>query len=235
MRRLLNISAVVVLILAVLLGVADRVGAHYAEVEIGERVAAKLASKEISSAPPEVTITGYPFLTQVTRGNYDEIQVNLRDVKAGSLPIPLLEVRAHDVRASVSEMMEGTGEVIATKVDGVATLSYSSLVEAGGLDDVILTGDGSALRISGNIPIAGKLTGAAKVTVSDGRVRIEVTELKAANASAATQQILDRYRDRLAAATFRLPEMPFQLRLVSVDPGPGGLEIGMSADEVSLT
>lgn len=235
MNRSLKVAAVVVLVLAVLLGVADRVSAHYAESAIRDRVAAKLAAEDIESAPPEVTITGIPFLTQVASGNYDEIKVNLRDVKVGSLPIPLLEVRAFDVRASASGLMEGTEEVVATRVDGVATLSYASLVEASGLEGVTLSGDGQVVRISGEVPLAGELTGAAKVTVVDGRVRIQVTELTAANAGDATQQIIDRYRQRLGAATFRLPEMPFRLRLVSVEPGHGGLKIGMSADEVTLT
>lgn len=235
MSRFLNVSAVVVLVLSVLLGVADRVGAHYAETAVGERVAARLAARDITSAPPEVSIRGYPFLTQVLRGNYDEIRVHLRDVKTGNLPIPQLDIRAYDVRATVAGMMDGSETIVATKIDGTGTLSYSSLVEASGLKDITLSGDGNVLRIAGEVPLAGLLTGAAKVTVIEGRVRIQVTELTASNTNAATQQIINRYRDRLGAATFSLPEMPFQLKLVSVHPALGGLEISMTTTEVELT
>lgn len=234
MRRFVSISAVVVLTVTVLLVVADRVGAHYAEQAIGENVSAQLASRQITSSPPEVTVMGYPFLTQVLRGNYTEIRVNLRDVKTGNLPIPRLDVRAYDVRASLSGMMNGNEKIVATKVDGVGTLSYASLVEASGIKDITMTGDGNVLRISGNVPIAGVVSGAAKVTVIDGKVRIEVTELTAASANQATNAIINQYRSRLGAVVFSLPQMPFQLKLASVHPALGGLEIGMTTSEVAL-
>lgn len=234
MKKTLIITGVVVVVLAVLVGVADRVGAHYAEKTVAEKVSAQLAQRQIGSAPPEVTIAGFPFLTQVLRGNYAEIHVDLRDVKTDRLPIPLLRVRAHDVRADAQQMMEGTGQIIATRIDGTATLSYTALVDASGLQDITLTGDGTNLRISGNVPIAGVLTGAAEVTVVDGRVRVNVKELTAANANQATQNLINQYRQRLAAVTFSLPPMPFNLKLVDVDPSPGGLDITMTTNEVLL-
>jgi hypothetical protein len=233
-RRSLTVTLVVLAFLLVLVGVADRVGAHYAETLIAQRVSEQLTKRQIQSAPPEVTITGYPFLTQVLAGNYDEIQVDLRDVKAERLPIPLLKVRAHDVRADAREMINGTGKVIATKIDGTATLSYTSLVEASGLKDVTMSGDGTNLRISGNVPAAGVLTGVAEVTVVDGRVRIRVKELTAANLTPAAQQLINQYRDRLSGVTFSLPPMPFNLKLVDVDPALGGLDVTMSTSEVEL-
>lgn len=234
MRRSATITLVVLLVLLVLVGVADRVGAHYAETLIADRVAQQLTKRQIESAPPEVTITGYPFLTQVLAGNYGEIQVDLRDVKAERLPIPLLKVRAHDVRADAQEMMDGTGKVIATRIDGTATISYTSLLEASGLKDVTMSGDGTNLKISGSLPVTGVLTGVAEVTVVDGRVRIRVKEMTAANLTPAAQQLINQYRDRLSGVTFSLPPMPFNLKLTDVDPGLGGLDITMSTSEVEL-
>lgn len=234
MRRSLKITAILLAVVVVLLFVADRVGAHYAETLIAERVAAQLQQRNIQSSPPEVTITGYPFLTQVLRGNYDEIQVDLRDVRAERLPIPLLRVRAHDVRADAQEMINGTGKVIATTIDGTATLSYTSLVEASGLQNLTLSGDGTNLRIAGNVPAAGVLSGAAQVVVVEGRVRIKVNELTATNLAPAAQQLLNQYKDRLSAVTFSLPPMPFNLKLVAVSPGLSGLDISMSTTEVEL-
>lgn len=235
MRRSVNVTLVILLVLLVLVGVADRVGAHYAETLIAERISQQLAKRQIQSSPPEVTITGYPFLTQVLAGNYSEIQVDLRDVRAQQLPIPLLKVRAHDVRADAQELMNGTGKVIATKIDGTATLSYTSLVEASGLKDVTMSGDGTDLRISGNVPVAGVMTGRAEVTVDgEGRVHIRVKELTSANLTPAAQQLINQYKNRLAGVTFSLPPMPFNLKLVDVDPALGGLDITMSTSEVEL-
>ncbi len=180
-----------------------------------------------------MTITGFPFLTQVASGNYDEIQLNLRDLRGGTLPLPLLQVRAYDVRATVEGLRNGTEKAVATRVDGTGTLSYKDLVEVSGLEGVTLTGDGSVLRVTGNIAIAGELSGAAKVTVIDGRVRIQVTELVAANLGPLAQQLINNYKDRLGR-TFDIPPLPFNMKLQSVNPAPTGLEISVTANEVEL-
>lgn len=233
MRKLLTTTSIIVLTLGILLGVADRVGAHLAEQEIAKGVATQLASRNITSAPPEVTVVGFPFLTQVARGNYDEIQVNLRDLKGGTLPLPLLEARAYDVRASLKGLSEGTEKAIATLVTGLGTLSYADLVQESGLTGMTLSGDGKNLRMTGNVGVAGELRGSATVTVIDGRVRIQVTELTASNLSGPAQQLVDSYKSKLAR-TFSLPPMPFNLRLESVSPASTGLVIGVSAKEVEL-
>jgi ABC-type uncharacterized transport system ATPase component len=81
--------------------------------------------------------------------------------------------------------------------------------------------------------VAGALSGAAKVTVTNGRVRIQVTELTAANLAPAAQQLINTYKDRLAR-TFDLPQLPFNMKLERVNPAPTGLEISVSAKEVEL-
>jgi hypothetical protein len=169
----------------------------------------------------------------VASGNYDEIHLNLRDLKGGTLPLPLLEVRAYDVRATVEGLRNGTEKAVATLVDGTGTLSYADLVEVSGLVGVTLVGDGSVLRVTGNAGIAGQLRGAARVTVIDGKVRIQVTELTASNLAPIAQQLVDNYKNRLAR-TFELPPMPFDMKLVRVNPAPTGLEISVTANEVVL-
>jgi hypothetical protein len=233
MRKLLAWLGVLIIVLGIILGVLDRVGVHYAEQQIAKNIAAELASRNITSAPPEVTITGFPFLTQVVAGNYDEIQLNLRDLKGGTLPLPLLEVHAYDVRATVEGLRNGTEKAVATLVNGTGTLSYADLVTVSGLEGVTLIGDGSVLRLTGSAGIAGQLKGAAKVTVIDGRVRIQVTELTASNLAPIAQQLVNTYKDRLAR-TFDIPPLPFNMKLQSVNPAPTGLEISVTAKEVEL-
>jgi len=142
-------------------------------------------------------------------------------------------VRAYDVRASVEGLRNGTEKAVATLVNGTGTLSYADLVEVSGLEGVTLIGDGSALRVTGNAGIAGQLRGAAKVTVVDGRVRIQVTELTASNLAPIAQQLVNAYKDRLAR-TFEIPPLPFNMKLQSVNPSPTGLEISVTAREVEL-
>lgn len=234
MRKALGWVAVLVIVLGMVLGVLDRVGVHYAEQQVAKNISAELTSRNMSSAPPEVTITGFPFLTQVASGNYDEIQLNLRDLKGGTLPLPLLEVHAYDVRATVEGLRNGTEKAVATLVNGTGTLSYADLVAVSGLDGLTLTGDGSVLRVTGDGGIAGELRGAARVSVVEGgKVRIQVTELTASNLAPIAQALVDTYKDRLAR-TFELPPLPFHLKLKGVNPAPTGLQISVTATEVEL-
>jgi LmeA-like phospholipid-binding len=232
-RRLLPTTLVILVALAIVLGVVDRVGAHYAEQRIAQQVTTQLAARDITSAPPEVTIVGFPFLTQVARGKYDEIELHLRDLRGGVLPLPVLDVHAYDVRASLSGLRDGTEKPVAARMTGAGTLSYASLVEAAGLTGITLSGDGKQLRLNGNVPVAGELHGAATVTVIDGKVRIQVTELTAGNLSPAGQVLVDMYKSKLAR-TFSLPTLPFKLKLESVDPAPSGLQVSASATDVVL-
>ncbi|WP_166386657.1 LmeA family phospholipid-binding protein [Catellatospora methionotrophica] len=234
MKKFLVITAVAVFVLGVLVVVADRAGAHYAEREIAARVSARMQDQGITSAPPEVEIQGFPFLTQVAAGRYTQIDITMRDLKGGQLPLPLLNVAAHEVEASLSELKDGTARPVAALVDGDATVSYGSLVEASGLNGITLTSAGpNDVRVTGKVPIIGEVTGTAEVTVVDGsHVRLRVTSLKGA-AGSVSQTIINAYKDRLAV-TLTLPKLPFNLELTKVQTESTGLIVGFTAKNVEL-
>lgn len=233
MRKFLTVTAVLLVVLGILLAVADRVGAHYAEREIATRVAARMQEQGITSTTPEVEVAGVPFLTQVAAGRYDEIELTMRDLKGGTLPLPLLTVTAYDVEAPLQELIDGTAHPVAARVDGTATVSYASLVEASGLTGITLRSAGpDVVQVSGKVPIVGEVSGSAQVTIVDGKVRLKVTELKASG-GAVSQTLINTYRDRLAV-TLTLPKLPFNLRLEGVQTEPTGLDVAFTATDVEL-
>ncbi|MEV4417322.1 DUF2993 domain-containing protein [Catellatospora sp. NPDC049609] len=233
MKKFLSITIALLVVLGILLAVADRVGVHYAEREIGDRVATRLQSQGITSTPPEVKVQGIPFLTQVAAGRYDEIELTMRDLKGGQLPLPLLTVSAYDVEAPLSQLMDGTARPVAARVDGVATVSYASLVEASGLSGVTLRSAGeNVVEVSGKLPLIGAVSGKAEVTIVDGKVRLRVTELRGV-AGAIRQSIIDAYRDRLAV-TLSPPKLPFEMELQDVTTEPTGILVAFAATDVEL-
>ena len=74
MRKLL----IGVIILAVLLVAADRIAVAVAENQISDR----LTSAYGLAGKPGVTITGFPFFTQVVAGDYRQIDVSASQVPA---------------------------------------------------------------------------------------------------------------------------------------------------------
>ncbi|WP_020520656.1 LmeA family phospholipid-binding protein [Catelliglobosispora koreensis] len=233
MRKLLVTVGVLVIVVGVALGIGDRLAASYAEEQIAKQVSANLASRNITAAPPDVEIVGIPFLTQVMAGNYDEIVLNLRDLRGGVLPLPVLEVHAYDVRASLDGLRDGTEKPVATRMTGTGTLSYADLAKASGLKDVSLGGDGELLQVSGMVPLAGEVKGSARVTVVSGQVHLEVMSLSASNLTAQANKIVNDYRS-LLNRSFALPPLPFGLKLENVRPTPGGVIAEVSATEVEL-
>ena len=119
----------------IILAVVDRFGASYAERVISDRVAEQVANQDATSEKPDVTVEGVPFLTQVVKGEYQEIKIELRNFSgpAGNgktIRMPLLDVRAKDVRAPLDTLRTRQGDIIATTVTGTGTVDYATLGRA---------------------------------------------------------------------------------------------------------
>lgn len=62
------------------------------------------------------------------KGRYERISITLRDVQASvegdAVRLPVLDVDARNVRASLDTLRTGQGDVVADTVDGTGTISY---------------------------------------------------------------------------------------------------------------
>lgn len=130
-RKLLIGFVVLLLVLAGLVVIADRVAASVAERTIADEVRQQVARQHAQSSPPEVEVGGFPFLTQVVDGRYERITIRMRDVQGAvqgdAISLPSLDVDARNVRASLDTLRTGQGDVVAETVNGTATISYQSL------------------------------------------------------------------------------------------------------------
>jgi hypothetical protein len=97
MRRLL----VSLLILVALLAVLDRIALWGAQHDVAERLQ---ADARLRSAP-SVHIHGFPFLTQLFGGNYDDVDVVLRGLHSGSLRIDRLSVHVQGAHVSFGDVI----------------------------------------------------------------------------------------------------------------------------------
>jgi len=97
MRRLIWSLILIVALLAIL----DRVALAAAEHDVSERLK---ADAHLSSSP-SVHIHGYPFLTQLLGGNYDDVDVVMRDVDAGAVQVDRLTVHVHGAHVSLGDVV----------------------------------------------------------------------------------------------------------------------------------
>lgn len=227
MRKLL-ITILVLLVLAV---VADRVAVTIAQ----DQVAAQLEHQAGLAGRPDVRITGFPFLTQAVAGRYTDVEIGLTAADLGQPAGTSAHVSLQDVRLPLSEVLSGSVDQLPVgRVVGTATLSYALLAkEIGG--DTTLRQEGDGLRITRTVEVAGqRIPATATGTVTlDGRDLV----IDVQHASGAGVQLPDflvgQISDRLGLR-YRIPALPFGLRVTSVRPAADGVVVTVAADDTVL-
>jgi hypothetical protein len=244
-RRLLITFIVLLIIIGVFLAVVDRFGASYAERMISDRVAEQVANQKATSEKPDVTVEGVPFLTQVVKGRYQEIKIELRNFSgpAGNnqtIKMPLLDIRANDVRAPLDTLRTQQGEIIATTVTGAGTVDYATLAELTDREGVQLGEKDGKLAVTAPLDILNQsvtINGTANLTVAEGNViRIKFDEVRAEGLPDIpfVRNALNNYAKQISV-DIEVPALPLKLVVQKVEPTPAGLVVTAAADEVPLS
>ncbi|MET7960803.1 DUF2993 domain-containing protein [Micromonospora zamorensis] len=242
-RKLLIGLFVLLLVVAGLLVVADRVAVGVAEREIAKRVSQEVTKQGAQAAEPDVKVFGTPFLTQVLDGRYERISIQLRDVQAPVegevVRLSVLDVDARNVRASLDTLRTGQGDIVADTVDGTGTISYDSLAALLKRPGLTLGEQNGKLAVTAPVDILGqKLTvsGTADVTVADnGAVALRFNDLDAAGLPnlPLARALLNNYAKGISVDV-PLPDLPFQLAVREVRPLPEGLAVTADAKDVPI-
>jgi hypothetical protein len=248
--RKVGIALLVVLVLLIgLVVVADRVGASTAEDRLADQAQAEMKKAGVTSeGRPDVTIGGFPFLTQVLAGSYDKITISVQRPRSNNVQLDHMTLVATDVKAAASDLLKGQGPVTAGRLTGSATMSWEtvkSLIELSGLPvpfdpsklqvkvvdnkvelrlPVTLGGFSTTLRASGQVSVEG---GKVQLRLTD--VATEGTELPPA-----AKALLQQYRSRLTA-TIRTPQMPYKLVIKNVSTSNAGVDVTATADNIVLS
>lgn len=241
-RRVLTGFVVLLLVLAGLLVVADRLAAGAAERAIADQVKQEVAKQDGTSAPPKVDVAGFPFLTQVLAGKYQHISIVLTDVKAkvqgDAVDVPRLDVDARNVKASLDTLRTRRGDVTAETVDGRGTVTYDSLAKLLDRPGLKLGEQNGKLAVTAPVDVLGvKLTvnGTADVTVANGKVALRFNDLTAEGLPnlPLARQVLTNYAKGISIDV-PLPELPFHLNVRKVEPKPEGLVVTADAKNVPI-
>ncbi|MFF5215266.1 DUF2993 domain-containing protein [Micromonospora sp. NPDC000442] len=242
-RKVLIGFVVLLLVLAGLIAIADRVAASVAERTIADEVRQQVAEQGAQSAPPEVEVGGFPFLTQVLDGRYERISIILRDVQASvqgdAVALPSLDVDARNVRASLDTLRTGQGEVVAETVNGTGTISYQSLSALLDREGLTLGERDGQLAVTAPVDILGQrltVTGTADIVVGEqGQVSLKFDDLDAEGLpNVPLARTLVNNFARSISVDVPLPELPFQLTVREVRPQPQGLTVTADARDVPI-
>lgn len=214
-------------ILVVLLVVIDRIALVLAEDQISSRIATAYGLP----TDPSVSITGFPFLTQVVSGDYQQINVTASQVQADGATLHDLNVQLTGVHASISQVLgSGTSMVTADRAAGTALVDFAA-VDQRLPHGLRVTPDGKSLMVSGQLSyhgIRGPVSGTVALRASGSGISVTPESVSIAGLS-----VPATYFSQLRFVV-PLSNLPLHLHLTSVHVTPDGLRISAAARNVQF-
>ncbi|MGW0436612.1 LmeA family phospholipid-binding protein [Micromonospora sp. NPDC003197] len=241
-RRLLITLIVLLIVLAGVLAVADRLAVGVAERAIADQAERELTRQQITSSQPDVSVNGFPFLTQVANGQYESITIKVRDaegpVQGQSVRLPEINIDARDVHAPLDSLRSGQGTITAKTVVGTGTVSYDTVAQFMGKPGLRLSEQDGKLAVAGPLEILGQermLRGTADLSIVQGEVaiRFDTLDVEGLTVNPLAEALIKSYA-RQISVKLPLPAMPFQLDVQEVRPEPEGLAVRATATNVPL-
>ncbi|MCE4945082.1 MULTISPECIES: LmeA family phospholipid-binding protein [Streptomyces] len=231
--RALKVLLVLVVIFGGLFVAADRFAVNFAE----GKAADKLRSMQGITSTPEVSIKGFPFLTQVAGRNLDEVDADLDHVAARSegrtLTLKHLSAQFRDVELT----SDYTSIKSAASATATAEISYADMTNAaGGGVKISYGGEKNGrpqVKISPNIPLLSSfdVTGTIEVVHGD-------TVQVRADSIPGMCRALPGCESKLRAQTdhgWKLDQLPGSLKLDKVTTTAQGITVTASGTDVKLT
>ncbi|GFH36702.1 LmeA family phospholipid-binding protein [Streptomyces pacificus] len=174
--RALRILLITAVVLGGLFVAADRLLLSYAEQEAAEKVRARQGA----SGTTEVSIAGFPFLTQVAGKELERVDVTVRGVEASAggrrMVISEMSAALRDVRLG-----GGFSSATATTATGTARISYADLAKAVEEDVTVAYGGNGKVKVTGTVDIGGRTLSRSVVStvslVDGGTIRVRADEV----------------------------------------------------------
>lgn len=243
--RALRILLIVVVILGGLFVIADRVAVYFAENEAADKV----KTTENLASTPDVSIKGFPFLTQVAAGKLDDVRIGIKNYEADTGDTTAgapKSIRIDDLQADMKGVTF-TGDyssATASTATGTATIAYDELLKAaksqptqiipGVNAQVVGLSDGG----SGKIKVDVKVTAAgasqtypvlSTVTVDGDSVKVHADNLP--------KLVVDLADARIRSITdFQqtIDRLPGGVKVDGVQAAKNGVEITVKGSNVKL-
>ncbi len=220
------IIIIVVVLLAILIGV-DFAAKSYAEGQMASQI-----QQQGFPQKPDVTIEGFPFLTQVIGHDLQNVKLSSTDVKEGPLTISSINATMTGVHLNSSF---NSGHI--DHLTGAATITFAALsnamsAQAGGLGDLASAG----LKLSGAGPNEVKAT--LDLVIASGSATWRVTSpgdnkisIHLVSSSGLPGDLLGSVSDM----SFTLPSLPLGLKIKSISVTPTGIVGTISGSNIPFS
>ncbi len=244
-----RILLIILLALLVLLVAADRIGVVVAENTLASKARTQLAAQGVVlDGDPKVSISGFPFLTQVLSGEYDEIDMTVDHPAYQGVTLDTLTVKASGVHVPLGVITSGHGTVEADKVVGTGEISWGSFTQMIDLSALQQQGvDTSQLHITGTdsgdisitapVTVAGQTvqaTATGTISVHEDLVHVAITNVTSDAGGLAGLALKLAGIQHALNFDVRVPALPYSLKLDSVTSSASGVHIEASATNIVI-
>ena len=211
--------------IVVVLVVGDRAANAYTENQMASQIQSSLGL----SGKPNVTIQGFPFLTQLAARDFRTVDVNASNetIKASSAGSGLLEIAS--LTATLHGMhIHGLNSATIDQFNASALITFTALGNVGGIPQgITLSADGPN-QIKADISI-GPLsdTATAQVTrTGSNQINVKVIDFGGIPADAL---------GNLANFSFSIPKLPAGVTIQSISVTQQGLRITATGQNTTLS
>ena len=212
---------ITLLVIVLVLVGGDRAAKAYAEDQMASQVQSSLAL----SGKPNVTIQGFPFLTQAAARTFNTVDVNASNETAGpggQLEIASLTATLHGMH------IHGTNSATVDQFTASALVTFTALAHAGGIPQGITLASDGGNQIKATVDILGFSSDAtAKVTqVGDDKINVKITDFGGVPAD-----VLGSLTD----FTFSIPKLPAGVKIQSISVTQQGLRVTATGQNTTLS
>ncbi|MFE4996665.1 DUF2993 domain-containing protein [Streptomyces mirabilis] len=247
--RALRIILIVTVILGGLFVIADRVAVGFAENKAADRI----KSTEGLASTPDVSIEGFPFLTQVVGGELDDVKIGIKDYEAstsgagsaggtGTIRIDDLNAEMHGV-AFNGDYSSAT----ANSATGSASIGYAELLKTAKSQPTQVAPGVTARVVGLSDGGNGKIKVAVEVSIGGTKVPQPVSVLSSVtvvggntvkvHADSLPKLGVDLAENRVRAITDfeqKIGELPGGIQLDTVQAGANGVDVSVKGSNVKL-
>lgn len=222
-----------VAILAGLLALADRGLAVVA----GNATAHQIRLHEGLREDPDVTFRGFPFLTQAVRGEFQRVDVTVRDLEREGLVVDRIDATLEGVQVDIGDALQGRVSAVPVEQgDATLRLTYGDLTsylsrKPGNIRVVVRDGRPFVVSTFG-VPGVGQVDveGTPTVRTTATSVRVTVSRVRVVAGTASLTASLAASAAARASFTIPLEELPFGIEVTGARLTDAGIEVDATAE-----
>jgi hypothetical protein len=228
--RAVMIAVISVLAVLAVLIAGDRVANAVAQ----NAIATELQSELSTPTKPDVSIGGFPFVTQVLGGSFSSVQVTADDatVQGGDTSVAVTHLDATLTGITATERY---ANIVADRGEATALVDWASVSSLAGHQVSYVADDRMRIDFSvpiGRLSIEGFITGRPQLDVDAQTITVADPEVNVASVDV-PQAVVDAV-SRIVLQPFPIENLPYDIQVTGLTVQPDGVSLSGTGQDIPL-